>query len=348
MIVAAGPSLPKRDGKPTPTPTFHPGDRVIAFAHGLSSKDSANSAFQTYVVVKANATVLLPDRLTFAQGATIPTAVGTAFMSLADVFGLPLSSFFPTTTTTTTTTAAATDLKSKEEKENEKAILIWGASSSGVGTMALQLARKAGFATILATASPHQHARLLSLGATAVADYRSSPAEAVDQLLLAAAAAAGTGTNKKVVVGYAVDAISTPDTLPFVVDLLRRSNVDVTPGEGEREGEGEGESEKKKEEKKMVISHTLPWPETVPKPEGIEARQVHGDDLWVRREDLCEWLYGEALPFWLMATGKGEGEGGGGLVLSPERVVGKGVDAIQAGLDELRKGVSGEKLVVEI
>ena len=331
MIVAVGPSLPKRDGKPTPT--FHPGDRVIAFAHGLSSKDSANSAFQTYVVVKANATVLLPDRLTFAQGATIPTAVGTAFMSLADVFGLPLSSFFPSITTTTNTTATATDLNSnsKEEgKEYEKAILIWGASSSGVGTMALQLARKAGFTTVLATASPHQHARLLSLGATAVADYRSSPAEAVDQLLLAAA-----GTNKKVV--YAVDAISTPDTLPFVVDLLKRSNVDAA---GEEEGEGEGEKRKK-----MVISHTLPWPETVPKPEGIEARQVHGDDLWVRREDLCEWLYGEALPFWLMAMGKGEG---GGLVLSPERVVGKGVDAIQGGLDELRKGVSGEKLVVEI
>ncbi|ETS80529.1 hypothetical protein PFICI_08058 [Pestalotiopsis fici W106-1] len=53
-----------------------------------------------------------------------------------------------------------------------KSLLIWGASSS-VGLAALQLARTAGFSPIFATASPHNHAALTELGATACFDYRS-------------------------------------------------------------------------------------------------------------------------------------------------------------------------------
>ncbi|KAK0710638.1 chaperonin 10-like protein [Lasiosphaeris hirsuta] len=271
--------------------TFQPGDRIIGFAHGLVSHNLANAAFQTHVVIKANAAVALSATMTFAQGATLPTAVGTATMSLLDIFAIALPGY-----------------PALPPAPRPTALLVWGGASAGVGAMTVQLARRAGL-TVFATASPHHHARLRALGVAYVVDYHDAPA-AVDELV---AAAKREGTP----IGLAVDAISQPGTLPVVLEVLRRSG-----GDGRK-----------------VLSHTRPWPEEVERPEGVEARMVRGDDLWNRREDVCEWLYGEALPKWLA-----EGQ----LVLSPFRVVGHGVAGIQGGLWELAKGVSGEKLVVEM
>ncbi|KAK3356754.1 chaperonin 10-like protein [Lasiosphaeria hispida] len=281
VVAKVGPSVPN----------FQPGDRIIGFAHGLVSHNLANSAFQTHVLIKANAAVALPPSMTFAQGATLPTAVGTATMSLIDVFHIPLPGWSLPPPPPTTPTA----------------LLVWGGASAGVGSMTIQLARMAGL-TVFATASGHHHARLRSLGAAHVVDYHSPTAVGE---LVAAAERAGMR------IGLAVDAISLGTTLPAVIEVLRRS-----AGAGEKR-----------------ISHTRPWPEEVTRPEDVEVRMVKGDDLWNRREDVCAWLYGEALPKWLAQDS---------LVLSPYRVVGQGVAGIQGGLQVLSKGVSGEKLVVEI
>jgi NADPH-dependent curcumin reductase CurA len=274
---------------------FQPGDRIIGFAHGLASQNLDNCAFQTYTVVRANAAAVLPASLTFAQGATLPTAVGTAVMTLIDVLGLSLPGW--------------KDPSLKVVEPKAVGILVWGGASSGVGSMTVQLARMAGFQHVFATASAHQHERVRSLGATAVVDYHSPTA--VDELV-AAAESAG------VRIVYALDAICLADTVPAVVEVLRRSSH---------------------ADDKKIMSYTTRWPESVPQADDIETRQVLGDELWTRRLDLCEWLYAEALPQWL-AEDK--------IVLSPHRVVGQGVSAVQGGLNELQKGVSGEKLIVEI
>ncbi|KAK4446057.1 chaperonin 10-like protein [Podospora aff. communis PSN243] len=273
--------------------TFKPGDRVIGFAHGLRSQNLDNCAFQTYTVVRANAAVVMPPSMTFTQAATVPTAVGTAAMCIVDVFGLSLPGW-----------ASDTAVQCPENA----AILVWGGASTGVGNMVVQFAQLAGL-TVFATASPHHHARLLSLGAAGVVDYHSPTA--VDEVVMAAKRA-----GKDIV--YAVDAISKEETLAAVVEILSRAS-------GNRG--------------KAMLAHTTPWPASVVRPGHMHVEQVRGDDLWERREDLCTWLYGTALPTWL-ADGQ--------LVLSPSRTVAKNISGIQDGLNELKRGVSGEKLVVEI
>ncbi|KAK0642199.1 chaperonin 10-like protein [Cercophora newfieldiana] len=283
VIIEVGPSVT----------AFKPGDRVIGFAHGLISRNLDNCAFQTYTVVKANAAVVMPPSMTFVEGATVPTAVGTATMCLVDVLSLSLSGWAPSSATQPPANAA---------------ILVWGGASAGVGNMVMQLAQMAGL-TVFATASKHHHARLLSLGAAGMVDYHSPTA--VDELVLAA-----KNAGKEIM--YAVDAISNEETLAAVMEVLRKSSSEGT---------------------KKTMAHTTPWPQGLASPEDIHAQHVRGDDLWTRREDVCAWLYGEALPGWL-AQGK--------IALSPLRVAGKGISGIQGALNELKGGVSGEKLVVEI
>jgi len=273
--------------------SFKPGDLVIGFAHGLCSQNLDNCAFQTYVLVKANAAAIMPASMDFIKGASLPTAVGTATMCLADVFGLSIPGWTSV---------------SNQAPSASAALLVWGGASAGVGAMTIQLARMAGL-TVFATASKHQHSRLISLGATEVVDYHSPTV--VDELIVAAERA-----GKNIV--YAVDAISTEETLTAVMDTLRRSS---------------------KPDTQSIISHTTPWPTNVARPDDIAARQVRGDDLWGRREDLCAWLYGEALPKWLQD---------GSIIPSPIKTIEGGIEGIQNGLNELRKGVSGEKLVVRI
>jgi len=288
---------------------------VISFAHGVSSQSPENAAFQHYVLVHANATTPLPDSLSFAQGATLPTAISTAVMALVDVLGFAPPPISP-----------SISLPASNSTADENIILVWGGASSGVGSMTIQLARLSGF-TVFTTASPTHHRRLENLGAEVVVDYHD-PALAISQLVNAA-----KERGKRI--AHVVDAISSAETLQSIVKILGHfQHPQDASGDGNRDGDKEGVKGGK-----AKIAHTLAWPEDVAKPDWLQARQVRGDELWTRREDLCDWLYGQALPTWLEEKT---------LVLSPERVVGKGVDAIQAGLRELQKGVSGEKLVVEI
>ncbi|KAH8646521.1 chaperonin 10-like protein [Ilyonectria robusta] len=73
--------------------------------------------------------------------------------------------------------------------------------------------------------------------------------------------------------------------------------------------------------KKVV--HTLDWPAGVPQPEGIQNQQ------------LCH----EALPKWLET---------GAIVPLQHRVIEGGLGGIQNAMDQVKKGISGEKLVVEL
>jgi NADPH:quinone reductase-like Zn-dependent oxidoreductase len=68
---------------------FNPGDRVLRMVYSFSSGNNDHAAFQNYTVVKATSAALLPQTMSFKQGATLPTAVGIATIALFDVLGFP-------------------------------------------------------------------------------------------------------------------------------------------------------------------------------------------------------------------------------------------------------------------
>ena len=265
--------------------TFQPGDHVIGSAAGMATGNADNAAYQTYTVLLATAAAKLPEAISFKDGVAAVTAVSTATLALFDVLGLPAPG-------------------STAKPVSNTGILVWGAASAtGAGTV--QLARLAGL-KVFATASPQHHAKVRSLGATAVVDYRSPTA--VEDL---AAAAKEAGVN----VALAVDSISTNDTVPLIVDFLAKFD-----------------GPKK-------VAHLLQWPEKVAKPEDVEAGWVQGFKIWSARKDLSELVFNKLLTGWLE---KGE------VVPGAVRIIDGGLGGLQTALDVLRKGVSGEKLVVEV
>lgn len=193
-------------------------------------------------------------------------------------------------------------------------LLVWGGASV-VGMAAIQLARLAGL-TVYATASPKHHAYLRSLGASVLVDYRS--ASAVEDLVSAA-------EREGKEISYALNAVPTAETLSSTVRVLLPRSKSAGAGAGARK-----------------LATVAPWPEDelAPLPEGIEVEMVRGDALWHRRSDLAAWLAeGGRLTGWLE---RGE------FVPAPCRVVEGGLAGLQMALDEVRKGVSGEKVVVEL
>ncbi|KAM0332483.1 hypothetical protein ACHAQA_002764 [Verticillium albo-atrum] len=267
------------------------GDRVLAMAHGLLSGNNDHGAFQEYVLVKAVTAAKLPQSIPFAEAASLPSAVATATMILADVLGLP---------------HAALETGAAAAGSAPPSIFVWGGSSA-VGNLTIQLAHKAGL-TVFATAGAKHHARLRELGASVVVDYRSGNAA---QEILAASEKAGKP------IAWAVDTIAEQETLVQVVNVLKGS----TTTEAKR------------------LATTIPWAEGLATPEGIHVQEVRGDALWDRRTDLSVWLCGKALPKWLEE---------GSIKPLAVRVVDGGLGGIQTALDEVKKGVSGEKLVVSV
>jgi len=112
------------------------GDRVMALLSG--------GGYAQYVAVDEALAMRVPDTLTFEQAAGIPEVFLTAFQALDWLADL---------------------------QPGEKVLIHAGAS--GVGTAAIQLAKKWG-AEIFVTASQPKHTLCLSLGADHTIDYRSA------------------------------------------------------------------------------------------------------------------------------------------------------------------------------
>ncbi|KAH7140870.1 chaperonin 10-like protein [Dactylonectria macrodidyma] len=275
-----------------------PGDRVFALSHSFSTGNNDHAAYQEYTIVQAAATTVMPQDMSFQQGATLPTAVGTAAMALFDVLDLPRPALGSGENKPIGTA-------SESSEGPPPTILVWGGAST-FGSLAIQMARLAGL-TVFATASERHHEYLRSLGASVLVDYHSPTA--VDGLL-AAAGRAGLDIT------YAVDAITSADTLASVIQVLSKSPAAT-----------------------KKLAHTSPWPESVRKPDDVENGWIRGDALAYRRQDLCVWLCNGILPGWLER---------GDIVPTRYRVIEGGLNGLQNALIELKKGVSGEKLVVEV
>lgn len=116
------------------------GDRVVAYTkQGMGEWGS----YAGYAIALADAAVVLPERVSFAEAAAIPTAGVTAWEGLFDTGRLGAG----------------------------QKLLVNG-GSGGVGSYAIQLARYAG-AEVAATCSRANFEYVRDLGADAVIDYRN-------------------------------------------------------------------------------------------------------------------------------------------------------------------------------
>jgi NADPH:quinone reductase len=120
---------------------FKPGDRVVAFSD--RRENGHNGTFAQYVRVLANAVSLVPDSVSLADAAAIPTAGLTGYQALSR--------------------------QSKAALGKGDTVLIHGASG-GVGSYTVQLAKAAGLG-VAATCSAANVAYVASLGADLVSNY---------------------------------------------------------------------------------------------------------------------------------------------------------------------------------
>lgn len=190
----------------------------------------------------------------------------------------------------------------------KKAILIWSGSSS-VGAIAIQLARASGV-TVITTASPHNIPKMKSqLGADFAFDYKSSTV--VDDIVSTVDQLKKDGTE---FVGV-YDATSLPDSFKAIgqiFDKLGSSNLVST--------------------KKLTT--VLP---PAGLPSDVEAKGVFAAVL---DKDVGHSVWGTYVPEAL--------EKGVLKTLPPATVIGKGLESIQKGMDENKKGVSYAKVVIEL
>lgn len=134
---------------------FKPGDRVLAHAHYLMTKDNKHGGFQELVTVPEISVVKIPDSMKESDAAVLPLAISTAAAGLYQpheemCLGLQLPSANP--------------------KKSGKTLLIWGGSSS-VGTAAIQLAVASGV-DVVVTCSKRNFGLVEKLGAKPF-DYNS-------------------------------------------------------------------------------------------------------------------------------------------------------------------------------
>lgn len=139
------------------------GDRVAGLLQGATSGNIRPGGFAEYAVLEADLAIRIPSSVSYDQAATLPLGSLTAAQAL--FIRLGINAPFPS------------PFSFPPETVSSPSILIYSAATS-IGLYAIELIKllhSAGRQTyrVFATASPKNHAKLLSLGVEAVFDYRS-------------------------------------------------------------------------------------------------------------------------------------------------------------------------------
>lgn len=193
-------------------------------------------------------------------------------------------------------------------RAGEKEGMLVWGGASSVGSAAVQSARLLGFA-VYATASARHHEYVKGLGASRVWDYHG---EGVVEEIVQAAKEEGVKLSR----GF--DAVGQNK---YSMAVLK----EFVPSGGVA---------------KLASAVPLERIEDAPAVEGVEAKFVKGPDDEAGRDELFRFVFRE----WLK-----EKLGSGEFVPSPHvKVVEGGLEGANRGLDELKGGVSGTKLVLEV
>ncbi len=201
-----------------------------------------------------------------------------------------------------------------------KTLLVWGGSTS-VGSNAIQLAVAAGY-EVITTASPRNFDYVRSLGATQVFDYNNENvvaeiSAAFTGRTLAGALAVGTGSA-----AACTDVVRACAGNKFI--SLASQAVSFENGMSF------------KVFRKLVSSNV--GLEFSTRTRGIHTKHIFGTTL--KGNEVSKVIYQDFLP-----TALAEGR----YLAAPEPVVlGTGLEAVQAGLDAQRKGVSAAKVVISL
>ncbi|KAF9052400.1 GroES-like protein, partial [Hymenopellis radicata] len=278
------------------------GDKVTAFTY----QNPKQKGVQQYSIQSRSVCAKVPESMSLAAAATVPDNFVTAFRTLFADLGLPYPTSYP----------------AKEPPAGaNSAILIYGAGSTA-GQYAIQLLRASGYKNVIATASPHHHEFLKSLGAREVFDYRSS--SLTEDII-------GAASGRVVLVLDCISAEATIATIAHVIDPLGTLAI-LLPIKRGSKVRADGDA--------SAMYWEIPADEN-PLPKGVTVKGVRAF-LYQDFEYLKENLMPKILPS-LLEQG----------IIQPNRVKllaeGSLKDRVAVGLDLLRNNkVSGEKVVVKI
>jgi NADPH:quinone reductase-like Zn-dependent oxidoreductase len=320
LVVDVGQDVPvaPTNNSPTSPGIFFETGKTRAAAYAASVWKSCEldyGAFQGYCLVPWQHAVLLPEEISWNEAATIPVAVQVP-LSAWDVLGVLRVGEASVSASANIDTSGRT----LDERRKRQALLVWGASSS-VGTMGVQTARvlrddpNSQIAAVYATAGIANHEYVKSLGADRVFEYKDS--NVVDKIICAAG-------DDGLIIRHSF--LATGDLA--ACQAVLKAFVGDTPVDGKGSTTGK-------------IASAPVIPPNAKDVDGIETIFVMPsfDDEGVRLAQFEYWL----------GTWCRENLAKGNIRPSPEvRVVGRGLDAINTGLDELARGVSCAKLVVEV
>ncbi|VXD07393.1 Zn-dependent oxidoreductase [Sphingomonas sp. T1] len=291
---------------------FKIGDRVLGFAAGTDKtrNRASEGAFQAYVVLLDHMTSPMPEALSFEDAAVLPLGLSTAASALFQRDYLALNA------------------PSLEAAPTGKTLLVWGGSTS-VGMNAIQLAVAAGY-DVVATASPRNFDLLKRLGATEIFDYRSLSivADMIAALRgrqMAGAIAIGAGSARP-----CIDILGQCEGNRFVAMATPPVSFDEVPA-----GRGHWRKLVPTIAGMMVGTTSLALRARRNK---VTTKMIWGSTLIAN--EVGPMIFDAFLPA-ALAEGR--------YVTAPKaEVVGHGLDAIPAALEQQRRGVSATKLVVTL
>ncbi len=289
---------------------FRVGDRVVAFAAGGNENRNRASegAFQRYVVVLAHMASPIPDSLSYEDASVLPLGLSTASCGLFQKDFLALQH------------------PSADARPTGKTLLIWGGATS-VGCNAIQLAVNGGY-EVFATASPRNADYLKSLGASQVFDYHrkrvvNEIVEALKGRTLAGAFAIATGSTS------------------LCLDIVRRARGDkfvaVAAGPISLTDVGAGGM--------LQVLPMLPRMLLAGLSDTLKARTGGIGTKFIWGGSLVDNEVGPAVFVDFLPRALAEGRF---VAAPPAMVVGAGLEALEAGFEAQRRGVSARKVVVSL
>ncbi|KAH9211664.1 chaperonin 10-like protein [Leptodontidium sp. 2 PMI_412] len=321
LVLEIGAKVPTggytNDGVSDDQPSFQPGvTRVATYAASFwKSCGPDYGAFQERCLVPwQHAIPIFDENISWNEAATLPVAVEVA-LNAWDVMGIPRAGkTAPSAAVSPASTSGGTQ---KQNRNKNEALLIWGASSS-VGTMGVQSAQllrenlNSPFGTVYATAGLSNKSYIVSLGADRVFDYKDP--QVVDAIVSAA-------EKDGFVIRHCF--LATGQLAPCQAVLMAFLGRD---------------RERVKARTAKIASAPIVHSDAEVL-DGLETIFLMPSAVEEERlEHFCH------VSTWLR-----ENLAKRTIRPSPElRVVGKGLEAINSGLDMLLRGVSCEKLVVEV
>jgi NADPH:quinone reductase-like Zn-dependent oxidoreductase len=289
------------------------GQRVLGHAIALLTGKNQDAGFQLYSSVPAVLVAPIPDEMSFEDASVIPLSVSTAAAGLYEKFILALP--HPSTS----------------PKPSGSSILIWGGSSS-VGSSAIQLAVASGL-RVVSTASKRNFEYVKSLGAETVIDHSSSTV--VDDLVKALKGGKFVG---------AYDSIGLPESIKPVAEVVSKLGggmiADVLTPPSDLPKGVEGKHCKSFSLTESASSHLS---NSFGTQSGSVLQKLIITTVFaisIKDSEVCKAVYEEYLPKAL--------KDGSFKPMPKATIIGKGLESLQEGFDQLKQGVSATKLVVSL